>query len=191
MRGFMRADTAIHELTERTTPKFGVYFDQDRCGIVSAIERAPIVSTGIYGSARITEGQAFHALYIRICVNAASHVVVRNCQAFLLSLEKQQNPNETFIYINLPQPIQLTDKPFDVMPNIPRMVDFMKTSEQDNKFSRTGYWPNALENAFSDNATYRFTIAVNGDGITAPPIKIDVVWQGIWDRVSAHQVQEV
>src|ERR1019366_4576024 len=165
MRGFMRADTAIHELTERTTPKFGVYFDQDRCGIVSAIERAPIVSTGIYGSARITEGQAFHALYIRICVNAASHVVVRNCQAFLLSLEKQQNPNETFIYINLPQP--------------------------NNKFSRTGYWPNALENAFSDNATYRFTIAVNGDGITAPPIKIDVVWQGIWDRVSAHQVQEV
>src|ERR1019366_7295757 len=109
-----RADTAIHELTERTTPKFGVYFDQDRCGIVSAIERAPIVSTGIYGSARITEGQAFHALYIRICVNAASHVVVRNCQAFLLSLEKQQNPNETFIYINLPHPIQLTDKPFDV-----------------------------------------------------------------------------
>ena len=87
-------------------------------------------------------------------------------------------------------PLGERDEPFEVMPKIPRMVDFMKVSEQDNKFIRTGYWSHALAGVFIDKATYRFTIAVNGDGITATPIKVEVVWREEWNTISARQVQE-
>lgn len=185
-----RADAATHALTEKTTPKFTVSFDQEHRGIVVAVERTEIVQPGVYGGTRVTAGPSFSASYLRISVIATSAVAIKNCQAFILFLEKQTNPNETFIHINLPQPIALASEPFDVMPSIPRMVDFMKASEQDNKLTRTGYWPYALANCFSDTATYRFTIAVNGDGVTAKPIKVDVVWQGVWNRIPAHQVDD-
>jgi hypothetical protein len=185
-----RADKAERELSEKTTPQFAVSFDQERGGLTSEVDKTEIHEPGTYGGIRVTPGPIFKAWYLRICVTATSNVSVKRCRAFILSLEKQANPHETFIYIHLPHPISLENEPFEVMPNIRHMVDFMKASERDNKFIRTGYWPNALADAFIDKATYRFTIAVNGDGITAKPIKVDVVWRGEWDRISAHQVQE-
>jgi hypothetical protein len=26
--------------------------------------------------------------------------------------------------------------------------------------------------------------------VTAKPIKVDVVWHGVWDRITAHQIPE-
>ena len=187
-----RAGKAEAELVEKTTPKFAVSFDQERGGITTEVDKTEIHMPGTFGGMRVTSGPSFNASYLRICVTATSNVSVKNCHAFILSLEKQAAPTETFLYIDLPHPMPLgeRDEPFEVMPKIPRMVDFMKVSEQDNKFIRTGYWSNALAGVFIDKATYRFTIAVNGDGITATPIKVEVVWRGEWNTISARQVQE-
>jgi len=178
------------KLAEKTTPNFTVSFDQERGGIVNAVDQTKIEMPGTYGGTIFRPGPSYNASCLRILIKTKSDVPVKRCQAFILSLEKQAQPDEAFIYVELPQRIPLQTGPFEVLPNIPYPVDFMKASDQNNKLVRTGEWPNVLARAFDDLATYRFTIAVNGDGITAKPIKVDVVWRGQWDTISASQVHE-
>jgi hypothetical protein len=175
-------------LETRLHPNFAISFNQEKGGIVPAKERTELHSMGAYGGIRTVAGPEYNASYIRICVTATSEMSVKQCQAFIIALEKQNRPGEAFIHINLPEPARLETEPFEVFPNIPRMVDFLKASEHDNKLIRTGYWSHLLANVFDDEATYRFTIAVNGDRITSKPIKIDLVWRGAWDRISATEV---
>jgi hypothetical protein len=48
-------------------------------------------------------------------------------------------------------------------------------------------WPFRLENALDDEATYRFTIEVIGDGI-AKSICVAIVWTKRWDTITGSVV---
>jgi hypothetical protein len=179
------------KLRVATTPRFSVSFNQEKSGVVLAIEKimppermfAPPEELK-----RMKPTHEYRAHYLRIFVAATSKATVKNCRAFIVSLEKQLMPDTAFLIINLPQAIPLTENSFDVLPNIPCHVDFMKASEQDNRFCRTGYWPYVLERVFDEEGTYRFTFAVNGDGVTADHLQVEVVWRGKWDLITAHQL---
>jgi hypothetical protein len=72
------------------------------------------------------------------------------------------------------------------VPEIPRYVDFARTSESDKKLRVIRNWPISLENAFDDEATYRFTIKVhseNGNQTTA----VDVIWKKDWNSIEARK----
>jgi hypothetical protein len=79
------------------------------------------------------------------------------------------------------------DKSFDVLPGVPCTIDFLSCSSQNNRLALTGQSPLALGNVFDDIATYRFTIAVNADGITEH-IRVDIEWSGRWDKITGCQV---
>jgi hypothetical protein len=49
-------------------------------------------------------------------------------------------------------------------------------------------WPFRLENALDDDASYRFTIDVIGEGL-AKTICIAVVWTKRWDAITGSKVQ--
>ncbi|MGB7090647.1 MAG: hypothetical protein WA465_06905 [Methylovirgula sp.] len=133
-------------------------------GVTTEVDHTKIQLPGTYGGTITRPGPSYNAAYLRIRVRTVSYLPVNRCQAFISSLEKQSDPDQVFIYVDLPHPIPLQAEPFEVLPNIPRMIDFMKTSSKDSKFVRTGGWPNALARSFDEPATYRFTIAVTAMG---------------------------
>jgi hypothetical protein len=61
----------------------------------------------------------------------------------------------------------------------------VKCGQFDNKLGFTVPTPFTLERALDDNATYRFTIEVNGDGISET-IQVEVDWTGKWDSIVAR-----
>jgi ribosome-associated translation inhibitor RaiA len=48
-------------------------------------------------------------------------------------------------------------------------------------------WPLSLKDAFKEDATYRFTFAVNHENVTKK-IQVDVNWRGQWDTIQANEV---
>lgn len=176
----------VIELNARITPNFRISFDSLNRGLELAIDRITH-HTGLGGIAATAVTQ-HQAKYLRICVAASTNAPVRNCQAFIFSLEKRLNEKEQFKPVHLPQFISLRDQPFDVLPRLPEQVDFLKVTDFDNKMTRTGYWPFVLEDVFNDLGIYRFGFKVNGDGVTSNPIHVDVHWRGAWNTISASLV---
>jgi hypothetical protein len=127
------------------------------------------------------------ASYVRIRVEAALETTVRGCTAFLIGLEKRTPPSSQFIPIRLPQDVPLAGQPFDVFPRIRCIVDFLFCSSSDNKLRVAGAWPLGLRDTFDDVATYRFTIAVNAEGLTETT-RADIDWAGKWDTITGSPV---
>jgi hypothetical protein len=83
--------------------------------------------------------------------------------------------------------ISLTPSPIDVHPRIQNVLGFLKAGEADNELSGTTPWPFRLEGALKEEATYRFTIEVIGDGL-AKNIRVTVVWTKRWNAITAYKV---
>ena len=127
------------------------------------------------------------ASYVRIRVEALSATTVKGCTASLVGLDKRVPPSSEFVPIPLDHGMALRDQPFDVFPNVRSTVDFLVCIDNINKLTPTGYWPFSLRGAFDDVATYRFTIAVNGDGLTTKT-QVDIDWRGAWDTITGRPV---
>lgn len=162
-------------LKEQLRPKFRVLFNQEQRGMVLA-KQGHSSGPDVY--------------YFRICVLTANEATVKECQAYITALEKQTKSGEAFIHIDLPQPICLTMVPRQIWCGVPEQIDFMIANSVDNTLRPAPEvrWPLVLADAFSEQAVYRFTFRVNGDGITAPAICVEIDWKGQWDRVGARQV---
>jgi hypothetical protein len=166
-------------LAEQVTPKFKLSFDQEKRGIVPAVLVIPWVGA-----------TTTRASYIRICVTATSARIVKDCHGFIVMLEKRMSENETFLHVPLPQSVPLVREKFEVVPRIPSHIDFMIAAENGKFMPVPGVipWPNVVQNAFDDHATYRFTIVVNGDGVSEEPICVEIDWRGQWDKIVARQI---
>jgi hypothetical protein len=67
-------------------------------------------------------------------------------------------------------------------------IAFLKAGQFDNKLGFTvDGLPLRLRDTFDEQGTYRFTINVNGEGITET-IRVEVDWTGKWDGITARQV---
>lgn len=131
-------------------PKFDVVFRAHGLGIVPAIAREPDVSEG-----RIVHGPPFQTRYVRIEIDNLSPTTIKNCVAGITRLEKRRPEEPNFVGIDLPQTIFLRNEPFDVYPNMPCTVDFLRTDERENKLAVPPgiSWPYIFENAFEDIGT--------------------------------------
>ena len=78
-------------------------------------------------------------------------------------------------------------EPFNVYPNMPHTVDFLRTDERDNKLAASPgiSWPYILEDVFHDKGTYKFTITVNGEGVSKSRT-VEIDWKGHWDTITGR-----
>lgn len=162
-------------LEERLRPKFRVSFDQQRGGMVLA---------------KHGHSAGPDAYYFRICVEATDEAATIECRAYITALEKRTGAEHAFVHVQLPQAICLTNEPRKVGYGVSEQIDFIIANSSDNALhpAPTISWPLVLAEVFSEQSVYRFTFKVNGDGITAQAICVEVVWKGQWDRVGATQV---
>jgi len=130
-------------------PRFDVGFPAG-LGIVAAIAREPTVSNG-----RVDHGPPFGTRYVRIQVDNLSATTIKDCVAGITKLEKRGKDTANFVSIDLPQTIFLLKEPFNVYPNMPHTVDFLRTDERDNKLAASPgiSWPYILEKVFDDEGT--------------------------------------
>ena len=166
-----------------TIPNFNLSFDKNGMGIVLA-EHPNLKSGPTLGTTQETNEKA---AYVRIRVDALSKTTIKGCFAFITALEKQPKGTTAFTHIALPQPIPLKGQQFDIIPEVPCMLDFLMSGEWDNRLVSPTYWPFILRDVFKDEATYRFTFIVNGDGVSKTK-RVDVIWKGKWDSIEAVQV---
>jgi len=162
-------------------PCLNVSFDQNGMGMVLAVHRStsPTPTSGTERESRSS--------YVRIRIDALSKTTVHGCSAFIIALEKRLKTAAAFTPISLPEPVSLREQQFDVVPQVPSMVDFLMSGEWDNKLVPVSYWPFILRDAFNDQAIYRFTFVVNGNGASERK-QIDVNWEGKWDSITATEV---
>ncbi len=189
-RMWRREREKVIELTDRTAPKFNVSFNQEWGGMVEAKDKATVFHSMSAQGTAITRDIETRTRYFRIWVDATTEAVVHGCIAYIVALEKKRENEEVFIHIPVPQPLPLNGEAFDVMPKIRRAVDFLRSGEDGSFGPSPGvYWPHVFDGALSEHATYRFTFAVHGGGVTAPQIRVEVRWQGQWDAIAASQVE--
>lgn len=164
-----------HRLRISLTPKFKVHeFDIDSLGMVTAVEMA---------RDQHDNPVSIEAIYLRLTVENESKSVIERCRAYVVALAKKPDGVAAFVPVALPQPIFLNE-PFDLYPEIPHMVDFVKSWDLTNEMYVTGAWPFALRKAFAGKGTYRFTIAVHAGGVTEKRV-VDVNWRGEWNGITA------
>jgi hypothetical protein len=174
-----------HRLYVSLQPKLKLSFDPGGVGIQVALDRA-VIPGPIPGT--WTCGAESKSSYVRIKAEALTKGTVGSCLAFIKDLERRENNGATITPIILPHRIALGDaKPFDVYPELPHMVDVVKSSESDNKLIVTGHWPFHLLDAFNTPAIYRLTIVVIAAGVPAT-VRLDVDWNGTWNTITAAEV---
>jgi hypothetical protein len=160
-------------------PKINVSFNPNGEGMVTT-------PTEIYKDGKLFAHD--EAVYIGITLQALSRTTVKNCVAFVTGIEKRRISNDHFIEIPVHGPLNLTPTPIDVHPRIPMPIAFLKAGQFDNKLGFTvDGLPLRLRDTFDEQGTYRFTINVNGEGITET-IRVEVDWTGKWDGITARQV---
>jgi hypothetical protein len=164
-------------------PKFDVVFPASGLGIVSAIAREPTPTS----DGRLNYGPPFKTRYCRIQIDNLSGATIKNCVAGITALEKRRKTETDFVRINLPQTVFLRNEPFDVYPNMPCTVDFLRTDERVNKLAVSPgiSWPYILENVFDDKGAYRFTVTVNGEGVSKSKV-VEIDWDCQWDTITGR-----
>ena len=163
-------------------PNFDVSFRATGLGIVAAIAREPIFVDG-----RMDYGPPFRTRYVRIEITNLSAVTIRSCVAGITKVEKRRHGDAAFIDHKLPQTVFLRTEPFDVYPDMPCTVDFLRTDERENKLGVSPgiSWPYILEDVFHDKGTYKFTITVNGEGVSKSRT-VEIDWKGHWDTITGR-----
>jgi hypothetical protein len=181
----------IVELIDRLTPKFRVYYDQEKEGMVDAVNKSISHTTISALGTPIHHEKQTHSKYFRLWLDATEPATVTNCEVYLIALEFRPSPDQAFVHIPVPQPLPLTKEKFDVKPGLRRPVDFLM-SDEEGYFGHSPdvYWPFAMDDAINISGTYRFTFVAHGGGVTAPPIRVDVTWNGHWDKVCAREVTD-
>jgi hypothetical protein len=175
----------VMELENKIGPKLALSFHPEAEGLV----QTPVVIRRQDPGAVTPIMQTTKSSYVRIRVEALSETTVTGCTAFLVGLEKS-SAGDAFVAIQLPHAILLRDS-FDVPPKVWRTVDFLTATEGQNKLAGASEgWPLSLLDAFNEvGTTYRCRLAVNGNGITSE-IKVDVIWRGQWDQITAFEVKD-
>jgi hypothetical protein len=157
-------------------PKISVSFNPAAEGMVQT-------RTEVYdGPKKVRDDRA---VYIRITINALSRTTVKGCVAFLTKVEKRAKPASLFADVPISGALALTQTPFDVYPRVPATVDFLKCGQFDNRLGFSVPTPFRLENILDNHATYRFTIEVNGEGVSETRC-VEVDWTGTWDGIVAR-----
>jgi hypothetical protein len=159
----------VLELSPRLAPRIALKFDKDSLGLSSAIE----------GDAKTGK----RATYIRIQADALSEVSVRGCTAFITKASRKIEGESSFRLLRLQYSVPLGANPFDVLPGIPKHIDFARTVEGDDQLHILGSWPNVLASELVLPAVYRFTLAVNEGGGRTESIEVSISTLKGWGAV--------
>jgi hypothetical protein len=136
-----------------------------------------------------TMSEYIEARYVRIQIDTVTKITVKDCVVGISALEKRIEGSAAFVPVVIPQLIFLREEPFQVYPNMPRMVDFLLANKSENKLSLANNipWPFILSKVFEDKGTYRFTFIVNGEGVSVSKT-VDIIWNGYWDAITGREV---
>jgi hypothetical protein len=166
-----------HRKRLETIPRFALSFDQHSGGIVITPTTVQKIASGII------EETPSHGAYVCIKIENQSKLTIKECFAFVTAILKKDSKTGSFMPLPLNYAVSITPA-FNLYPNIPHFVSFLKAGEIENTMEIHGPWPLSLTDAFLDKTTYRVTVAVVVADLTKA-MQIDVMWPGIWDGISA------
>jgi hypothetical protein len=167
-----------HRKRMELVPKFDLTFDSDKGGIVFTPTKVTRIVNGII------EHIDSHGAYIRVRVDNESATAIKECFAFITSIEKKDKQTGAFVPVPLPYAIPLASGPITIYSKIPNFIDFLKVGELENVPEPSGQWPLTLQRAFQEETSYVFETSVVANGLTKAK-KVEVIWSGQWDKISA------
>lgn len=135
-----------------------------------------------------------NAIYVRVKVTNTKPRLARQCRAYLVNIELQ-NQNGSFVPTIYSDSIQLAwscrDKgldPLDLPRGVSQYIDVVATDEASNDYSpQIAPFPLRYKSLFDPAPkTLRFTIQVAGDNVSPRFTQVVFVWKGRWDTIEAH-----
>jgi hypothetical protein len=168
-------------------PKLQLLFEEKGEGFVV---KTPIsIKSSGSPMVNITEGY-----YIRIMIKNIKPIIAKECRAFLINIEKQDEDNifKQTIYCDSIQ-LQWSTRPekgfdsIDIPMGINQFVDVIQTTNGDPFFTcKIGTFPFRYHNLFQDVGIFRFTIQVAGNDIIPQFTKIIFHWKGEWNNFEVY-----
>src|SRR5687767_8761723 len=139
---------------------------------------------------RETGGHRAH--YIRFKVTNTSSGLAKSCRAYLVKIEKPHNETGEWQSSDYSESLQLAwsgrsdasrHGPLDLPKDVPHFVDVFSVREISREFRpEFGVQLLRYQELYRRTGTFRFTLAVSGDGVKPAWIQIWFKWSGIWDQ---------
>lgn len=160
-------------------PKLNLEFSKDG-GCISKTYEAKSANSSI-----TTE-----AFYIRIKVTNTSRIIARDCRAYLIDIEKQDE-HDKFAPTVYCDSIQLAwscqgrrdrYEGIDLSKGVNKYLDVIVTRNTLRKFDpQIMVKPFRYSSIFEETGVFRFTIQASANGADPKIIKLILDWKGIWD----------
>jgi hypothetical protein len=150
--------------------------------------------------ARTPIGGGGEAIYIRVEVVNEKRRLARQCRAYLVNAEVQNDLGEfePTIYVDsiqLAWSCRETGKERDAvdLPNgVSQYIDVLTTYKSSTSFKpQISPFPFRYQELFANTPkTFRFTVQVSGDGVDPAFITIIFSWKGQWDVFEVYQANK-
>lgn len=136
------------------------------------------------------------ARYIRVNVTNSSKVIAKDCRSYLINIEKCDREGK-FVPTVYCDSIQLAWscqgrmdrwRGIDICKGVNQYVDIIATRNISKAFDpQIMAKPNRYLDLFNETGKFLFTIQVSADGADPKTIKLEFVWNSIWDDFAVKE----
>lgn len=144
----------------------------------------------------ITGGTIAEAYYIRVRVTNMSKVIAKDCRAYLVEIEKQDE-NAKFVPTVYCDAIQLAwscqgaedrYRAIDICKGVNQYIDVIVTRSNSPEFDpQIRVKPFRYSDLFKEIGSFRFTIQASADGADPVIFKLNFDWEGCWDTFGVYE----
>jgi len=138
------------------------------------------------------------AFYIKLKVTNTSSIIAKDCRAYLINIEKQ-NEDSKFGPTIYSDSIQLAWscqgamdrwRGIDICKGVNQYVDVITTRTNSEEFDpQIMCKPFRYLPLFKETGKFIFTIQVSADGADPKKYKLEFDWKGIWDKFAAVKLK--
>jgi hypothetical protein len=142
--------------------------------------------TGYISRTPEREDSKEEAFYVRASVKNDSRTIAKNCRAYLLAIEREENPGQYRAIHQDPLPLDwafIGPISMDLPPKVRFYFDVFSVSSF-NVFVTPRTSPRAVTspNSLSPVGRYRYTVTVAGESINPVPFQIEFDWGGSFEK---------
>jgi hypothetical protein len=141
---------------------------------------------------KTSQGTVHDARYVRVRVTNSRPALAKSCRAYLVKIEHQSNSTDEWEASEYSESLQLAwsgrhDQSrygaLDLPQDIPHFVDVLSVRAVSAEFL-PGIESKLFryEELYRRTGTFRFTVAVSGDGVKPAWIRLWFKWSGVWDQ---------
>jgi hypothetical protein len=171
--------------------EYAVFLQKQLTPTLQMYAESVIVPTDVYARDQLGNITIDHtrSSWVRIRLESKTRAIVRDCNVYIIKIEKKTIPTAPFTELPMGNAVRLTNNGINVPPRVPQTVDVFSSGENENTlvFRGIGY-SLLLKDAFVDRTTYRFEIiAIIGAG-SEKVLTMEMDWSGKWDEINIREV---